>query len=282
MQRRSLSRVRTHFAWGGLFAFAVFASRAGAETPTAPQADTRHPLDAVLRFAREEHSYLERAVQDYTCRIVKRERVSGKLQSYQSILARVRPASSEGDFEKRPLAVFLQFEGPREVAGRRVLFVENAFDNMMLVRQRRGGITLRVRVDGGLAARETAVPITTIGFHNMIRQTIEQLEDDKRADPAGENTEVEIFRDAKIDDRPCTAVRIAHPRRQADLDFHLAHVFIDEQSHLPVRLDFYDWPDTGAQQPVLLGEFTYSDVEINVGLGDADFDPQKLGFHVSE
>jgi hypothetical protein len=30
-----------------------------------------------------------------------------------------------------------------------------------------------------------------------------------------------------------------------------------------------------------LGEFTYSDVKLNVGLTDADFDPERLGFHVT-
>jgi hypothetical protein len=267
-----------HRAALGVLCLLALCNNAAAERPSASE----HPLEFVLRFAREEHAYLERTVHDYTCRIVKRERVNGKLQPYQSIFARVRPAVGGNGDNVRPLAVLLQFEGPREIAGRRVLFVEDKFDNMMLVRQRRGGITLRVRVGGGLASRETAVPITTIGFHNMLRETIAQLEDDMQADPTGENTQVQLFRDAKIDGRPCTAIRVVHPRRQADLDFQLAHVFIDDESHLPVRLDFHDWPDAAGEQPVLLGEFTYSDVKINVGLTEIDFDPERQGFHVPE
>jgi hypothetical protein len=268
-------------AVGLLLVIAAFADGAAGETPSAsPETRSVHPLEAVLRFARQEHAFLERTVLDYTCRIVKRERVNGTLQAYQSMFAKVRPAAGEKQ-EDLPLAVLLQFEGPREVAGRRVLFVEGAYGNVMLVRQRRGGITLRVRPDGGLAARETTIPINTIGFHNMIARAIEQMEDDMQADPAAANTEVEFFRDAKIDGRPCTAIRIAHPQRQRDLDFHLAHVFIDKESHLPVRLDYYDWPDQSSDEPPLLGEFTYSDVKLNVGLTDADFDPERLGFHVT-
>jgi hypothetical protein len=269
-------------AAGLLVVIATFAQRASAQaSESSPASPSAHPLEAVLHFARREHAFLERTVQDYTCRIVKRERVNGTLQPYQSMFAKVRPAAGEEEErDLRPLAVFLQFEGPREVAGRRVLFVEGAYGNVMLVRQRRGGITLRVRPDGGLAARETTIPITTIGFHNMIERAIEQMEDDMQADPTGANTQVEFFRDAKIDDRPCTAIRIAHPRRQTNLDFHLAHVFIDKESHMPVRLDFYDWPDNRSEEPPLLGEFTYSAVKLNVGLTDADFDHERLGFHV--
>jgi hypothetical protein len=278
MHCRKLPRL---FASALLLTTAIFSGPAAAEMEAAPSESVGgHSLDPVLRFARQQHAYLERTVQDYTCRIVKRERVDGALQPYQSIHAKVRPGAALPGQGIRPLAVLLEFHGPREVAGRRVLYVEDAFDNMMLVRQRRGGITLRIRPEGGLAARESALPITTIGFHNMIRQAIEQIESDMRADPTGENTRVDLFRDAKLDGRSCTAIRITHPRRQTDLDFHLAHVFVDNESHLPVRLDFYDWPDNSSEEPALLGEFTYLDVKLNVGLQDSDFEPQRLGFHV--
>jgi hypothetical protein len=238
-----------------------------------------HPLEAVLQLARTECDYLERTVQDYTCRIVKRERINGVLQSQQFIQAKVRPAKFEAGALVQPFAVALDFLGPKNVAGRRVLFVEGAFEGKMLVRQRTGGITYRITPDGGLAARESLMPITSIGFHNMLREAIRQMEDDMTADPAGDNTRVEQFPSAKIDGRPCLAVRITHPRRQPNLDFHVAHVFLDSQWRLPVRLDFYDWPDTAEGKPVLLGEYTYQDVKLNVGLSSADFDPAALGLH---
>ncbi|MBW3596476.1 MAG: DUF1571 domain-containing protein [Planctomycetes bacterium] len=246
------------------------------------QAAPEHPLDPVLRLARKEIDYLERAVHDYTCRIVKRERIDGTLQTHHIILARVRPAKFDDGRQVRPLAVLLEFQAPRKAAGRRLLFIDGAFDGRMLVRQREGGITFRINPDGGLAARETRMPITTIGIHNMLRGAIEQMEDDIAADPSGDNTRVEWFQNAKIDDRPCMAVRIIHPQRQSDLDFHVAHVFIDEGWRLPVRLDFYNWPAAADNDPILLGEFTYQDVKLNVGLTDADFDHRRLGFHYEE
>jgi hypothetical protein len=163
-----------------------------------------------------------------------------------------------------------------------VLFVEGSFDGKMLVRRRTGGITLRISIDGGLAARESTLPITYLGFHNMLREAIQKMEGDIAADPTGENTRVELFKNATIDGRPCTAIRITHPDRDAKMDFHLAHVFIDNQTHLPVRLDYYDWPAGASEEPPLLGEFTYQDVRINVGLTEAHFDPARLGFHVAQ
>lgn len=248
-----------------------------------PLKDERpHPLDSVLRFTQQEFAYLQRTVHDYTCRIVKRERVNGALQEHQYLRAWVRPASLEAGPAAHPFAVLLDFQAPRKVAGRRVLFVEGMYEGKMLVRQRAGGMTFRVSPEGGLAARESAMPITSIGFHNMLREAMRQMEDDIAADPLGANTRVDLFKNAKIDNRACTAIRITHPRRQEGLDFHMAHVFLDEQWRLPVRLDFYDWPATEGGEPALLGEYTYQDVKINVGLSDADFDHRRLGLHYSE
>jgi hypothetical protein len=249
--------------------------------PAVEGATGLHPLAPVLRFAREEYDYIQRAVHDYSCRIVKRERINGVLQTEQYIRARVRPTAYQMGRVSNPLAILLEFEAPATSAGRRVLFVDGAFDGKMLVRQRSGGITLRISIDGGLASRESTLPITHLGFHNMLLEAIQRIENDIDVDPTGANTRVELFKNATIDDRPCTAIRITHPERQEELDFHLAHVFVDNQSHLPVRLDYYDWPASSAGKPVLLGEFTYRDVRININLSDADFDPARLGFHVA-
>jgi hypothetical protein len=278
---------RRWLGWAFLACWLALAGAAGSltaqtvslRTDAPAEVGLDHPLDAVLQLAQDECEYLERTVQDYTCRIVKRERIDGVLQSQQFLRAKVRPATSVAGAADRPFAVMLDFLAPQKVAGRRVLFVEGAFDGKMLVRQREGGITYRITPDGGLAARESSMPITSIGFHNMLREAIKQMEDDIAADPTGENTRVEQFPSAKIDGRPCLGIRITHPRRQPNLDFHVAHVFLDSQWRLPVRLDFYDWPEAAGGQPVLLGEYTYQDVKLNVGLTDGDFDPAALGLH---
>ena len=61
--------------------------------------------------------------------------------------------------------------------------------------------------------------------------------------------------------------------RKAPYDFHRAEVFIDDELNIPVRYVAYDWPTAGGEEPPIIEEYTYIDVQLNVGLTDKDFDP---------
>src|SRR5690242_14642382 len=86
-----------------------------------------HPLAAILDFARKERDYMASNVRDFTCRLVKRERIDGFLQDYQFIDMRVREALHD-QTPQVPLSIHLSFLGPSRVAGRQVLFVEGQND----------------------------------------------------------------------------------------------------------------------------------------------------------
>ena len=47
----------------------------------------------------------------------------------------------------------------------------------------------------------------------------------------------------------------------------------DDELQIPIRYESYDWPQKEGGQPVLLEEYTYTDLKVNVGLTDKDFDP---------
>jgi hypothetical protein len=102
------------------------------------------------------------------------------------------------------------------------------------------------------------------------------LEQEMRLDPSGENTEVRYYRGARLNDRVCTHIQVRHARRQEGLVFHIADVFVDDELQLPLRVATYDWPDENAPRPSLIGEFNYTDLKLNVGLSDADFDPRRI------
>jgi hypothetical protein len=238
-----------------------------------------HPLTPVLQYARQEQAYLQQTVHDFTCRLAKRERIDGILQDYQYVDMRVREEIRDGDRLVRPLSIYLKFIGPASVAGRRVLFVEGQNDGKMLVRN--GGrhfdyVVAQIDPDGRAAQAESLVPITQTGFNRVLRHMIEILERHAQADPSGENTKVERISGAKINHRPCNVVRILHPAKENGLEFHVANVFIDVELHLPVRVDFSDWPRRAGQPPPLLAEYTYSDLKLNVNLPDSAFDPAQL------
>jgi hypothetical protein len=246
-----------------------------APSPISP----RHPLSWVLQYARDEQAYLERTVRDFTCRLVKRERIEGELQEFSYIDMQVREEIRSGAQIIRPMAIYLRFLAPKTVAGRRVIYVDGQNDGKMLVRN--GGkhfdyVVTQIDPYGETAQRESLVPVPRSGFIDVLSQMIDVLKRHAQADPSGQNTNVQRISGAKVNNRPCAVIRIMHPQKQKGLEFHIANVFVDEELHLPVRVDISEWPTAPHQPPRLLAEYTYTDLKINVNLPDASFDPAQL------
>jgi hypothetical protein len=246
-----------------------------AETERTP---SEHPLRKLVALAEEREREIRSSIRDYTCLLVKRERISGVLQPHRFIDVKVR-AEQQRSGQKVPMAVRMHFLAPREVKDRLVLYVEGQNDGQMAVR--RGGprfsfVTVNVNPNSELAQTESLMKITHMGLGTMVGEIIRQVKKHIQADPLGTNTQVEVVEDAAINGRACTYVQITHPQRQADLDFYRARLFVDNEHRLPVRVESYDWPKTPESEPDLLGEFTYTKVRINVGLTDADFDFAQL------
>jgi len=238
-----------------------------------------HPLLAVLQYARDEQAYLKRTVRDFTCMLVKRERIEGELQDYNYIEMRMREEVRSGERMMRPMAIYLRFLSPKAVAGRRVIYVEGQNDGKMLVRN--GGkhfdyVVAHVEPYGESAQRESLVPVPRSGFIDVLSQMIDVLQRHAQADPSGQNTKVQRISGAKINKRPCGVIRITHPQKLKGLEFHVANVFVDEELHLPVRVDISEWPSAPNQSPPLMAEYTYTNLKVNVNLPDNAFDPVQL------
>ena len=245
----------------------------------APRPPAPHPLEWVLKFAHEEQTYLRRTVRDFTCRVTKRERIEGELQDYRYIDMWVREQTHANPRVTQPPSVLLEFLGPSEIEGRKVLFVAGQNDDRLLVRK--GGrrfsyVVTDVDPASSIVKRESLMPITEIGFSQVLDRTIRTLQQDVAADPRGDNTIVEQITTATINGRPCQMLRITHPRRRDGLQFFSASMAIDSALHVPVRFDVYDWPETPDQQPPLMSEFTYTNVTLNVELDGATFAPARL------
>ena len=241
-------------------------SQAGQQKP--------HVLSELLDRATARKAEIRETVQDYTCTIVKRERINRILQEYRFIRAKVR-ATGTRNGEKMPLAVHLEFHAPVEIDGREIIYVEGQNSGEMVVK--RGGkrlqnVTTTVDPESDLARGETMMHIAHMGFDGMVAEIVAQLRRDIAADPNSSNTTVRFSRNARINDRDCTSVVITHPKKAEGLRFHRAEFFIDNEFHIPVRVAAFDWPRSEGSRPELLGEFTYTNIKINVGLADADFD----------
>ena len=235
-----------------------------------------HPLEKTIQYANARAAYIRDHVRDYTCQLVKRERIGGTLQLYQYALTKVRCEQLDDGKVVQPLAVLMQFQKPSSIKGRTVLFVAGENDGMVLVRKGGRGTLKNVELEfhpqGTAAKRESNHPITDIGLSKLIERLVARIEADIKQDPMGTNTEVSYFRKAKVNGRLCTHIQVVHPRREDGFDYHEASLYVDDEMQVPVRLIAYDWPEKEEEgdKPVL-EEYNYINLKLNVGVPDDEF-----------
>ena len=73
-----------------------------------------HPLEPALAVAQRGLDQLRTTIKDYSCTVVKRERIDGKLGDHQYLFAKIR---------HEPFSVYLYFLAPDDVKGQEVIFV---------------------------------------------------------------------------------------------------------------------------------------------------------------
>jgi outer membrane lipoprotein-sorting protein len=229
----------------------------------------QHPLEPALELAQRGLAQLRANVKDYSCTMVKRERIDGKLGEHQYIFLKIR---------HEPFSVYLYFLSPDEVKGQEVIYVTGRNDGNMLAHAGSGVRamvgTVSLKPDGALAMQGNRYAVTEIGVENLAKRLVEVAQHDKQF---GE-CEVNFFPNAKVNGRVCTCVQVVHPVPRRNFRFHLARVFIDDELLIPVRYEAYDWPHEQGGQPVLMEEYTYMNVKTNNGFTDADFDPANAAY----
>ena len=228
-----------------------------------------HPLDPALELAQKGLGNLRATIRDYSCTVVKRERIDGQLNDHEYMFAKIR---------HEPFSVYLYFLAPEGVKGQEVIYVAGQNDGNMLahagsgVRAMVGTVSLKPQ--SMLAMQGNRYAITELGVENLARRLVEVAEHDRHF---GE-CEVNFFPGAKVNGRVCTCVQVVHPVPRRNFRFHLARVFIDDEYTIPIRYEAYDWPHEQGGQPVLMEEYTYMNVEVNKGLTDADFDAKNPAY----
>ena len=232
-----------------------------------------HPLQPALELAQKGLAGLRGTIKDYSCTVVKRERIDGKLGEHEYMFAKIR---------HEPFSVYLYFLAPDTVKGQEVIYVDGKNDGNMLahagsgVRAMMGTVALKPQ--SMIAMQGNRYAITEIGVENLAKRLVEVAEHDKQF---GE-CEVNFFPKAKVNGRICTCVQVMHPVPRRNFRFHLARVFIDDELTIPIRYEAYDWPQEQGGQPVLMEEYTYMNMKINNGFTDADFDPKNTAYKFSK
>jgi hypothetical protein len=218
------------------------------------------PLDEPLRLvALAQKSYAD--VRDYTCRMVKRERVAGKLQPQNTMQMSVRSA---------PFSVYFRWVEPSGLAGQEVCYVAGRYNDRLRVRPRGllgavGFVTLDMNDP---RARATSPhPITEAGIGSLIEQFAAGWERERRWDL----TQVRLG-EYEFDHHRCIRVETIHPTNPDNRFLHHRDVvYFDKETHLPVRMEAYDWPRHAGDPGDLVEMYSYVGLRCNVGLDDAVF-----------
>lgn len=250
-----------------LLCLAVTAAAAAADA-TPP---SEHPLQPVLRMANSAYERMEKDIKDYTCTLAKHERVDGRLLEPELLFIKVRHPQSTAGKVSTPFSVYIRFLGPADVKGREVLWVEGWHHNKLIVHN--GGkkfeyVTLAIPVDSDLAQQRNRYPLPEIGVKNLTRRLIENGLQEMQF----KECVVKSAPGAKINNRPCTLIQVSNSVRRENFAYQFARILVDDELQLPVYYCAYDWPKEAGGQPRLIEEYTYTDIRLNVGLTDWDFD----------
>ena len=249
----------------------------------------RHPFAEIVEYAEERRDQIAAEIRDYTCLLVKRERLHGRLQSHEYIQLKVRHAAqpsaattantSDATETLGPsdvgFAVYMKFLGPASAKGREVLYVAGENDGQLLATKGGNGplanVTLSLDPTSERAMAKSLHPITEIGILKLAERLVsegrKQIEDDQRP----EEWTVRNFEKAKIGDRLCKCIQLRRERRRGEDPLHTMRVFIDNELKTPVRYAMYHWPREEGAAEELVQEYTYTDLKINVGLKAVDF-----------
>jgi hypothetical protein len=229
-----------------------------------------HPLDPAMKIAYDGLKHILEDVRDYSCTIVKRERINGELTEQEFMFVKIRQEKLDGDRVVVPMSVYLKYLAPKDKKGQEVIWIKGQNNGKLIGHGTGVQSFVKVHLDpnGWFAMRGNRYPMTEIGIQNMAEKLVEKGERDRKRDEC----EVQFFKNAKINGRACTLLQVTHPVPRDYFDFHIAQIFIDDELQVPIRYAAYLWPTTPGGKPTLEEEYTYMDMKLNIGLTDADFD----------
>ena len=228
----------------------------GAPGAAAPAAN---PLDEPLRLLAKSQQVF-RGVRDYTCTLIKQERLSGQLQPVNIMSMMVR---------NQPFSIYLKWSQPRANVGQEACYVAGKNDGRMRARSTGVlGVAGFVSIDPNdpRARKSSNHSITEAGLGNLLAR----FDRHWRAEYAQNRTQVRIG-EYEYNKRRCIRVETTHTVRVANASYRSV-VYFDKQLQLPIRVETYDWPRQGGSPAGdLLEVYNYVNLRLNVNLPDEVF-----------
>jgi hypothetical protein len=229
--------------------------------------DEKPSLRDVIALVEESRVALQ-DVRDYTAEFTKDELIRGRLRT-QVMDIKVR---------EKPFSVYLRYRSKKE-AGRQALFVEGRDDDSLLVRDagfKRMLGTMKLSLQNPMVTCENRHPVTELGICKVVETALAIWRREEKL--PGILPEVTIGSSARFADADCCTVQVQYQNRSPELEFQKACVWFDRQTKLPVRAERYGWADEAGGAPPLVEAYSYRNIQTNVGLTDADFDPRQYRF----
>lgn len=224
-----------------------------------------HPLLPAIRLAQQSLQALQ-SVKDYEATFTKREWVSQQFVSQRMTLK----------FREQPFSVYMKFGEPN--AGREILFVAGQNQNQLLAREASGLAslvgTVSLPLNDSKVTAENRHPITEMGMRRLVELMIERWQNEAQY---GE-IEVNFYPNAKMGNVACEAIEVSHPTPRKQFPFHVTRLYLDKATRYPVRVENFGFPRNSNEPPPLIEEYTYTDVRVNLGFTDADFDRRNRNY----
>jgi outer membrane lipoprotein-sorting protein len=221
------------------------------KTATAASLDT--PAVKIDPF--EVISMMEKAyekVNDYTALYHKGDHLRGEVLPEEIVYIKF----------KKPFKMYMKWlKGPHE--GREAIYVHGMNKNKMIGHE--GGLlgVLNWRLDprGKIAMRGQLHPVTDLGVGRLI----EIIAGDAKKGAAAKELKLIYLGEEEIYGRKVWHIRMELPPKK-DYYSPMSDGWIDEESHLPLKAILY------GPKGEFIESFGYSDLKLNPGLSDAEFD----------
>jgi hypothetical protein len=267
---------RRIFFAGALGVFALTLASAAYPPPSAPKApaveapmvlaqsttstDGNAAMEEPLRLIYDAKKAME-SVKDYSCVLVKKEKMADKPPVENVISMKVR---------SEPFSVNLRWSEPKSLAGQEAVYVAGKNDGKMRVKS--PGILgtlgfLSLEPDDARAKATSRHAINESGLANMINRFVTAWEKERKLNV----TKVRMG-DYEFNKRKCTRVettQLENPDKQ--FLFQRTVVYFDKEYHLPIRVECYDWPTKEGEAGELAEMFSYVNLRLNVGVPDDVF-----------
>ncbi len=237
----------------GLLGLIVFAS-------ASPAADSGNPMDEPLRLLAQARENFAK-VRDYSCTMIKRERLNGQLSPDNIILMKVR---------NQPFSVYLRWVEPKAMVGQEVCYVAGKNEGKMRVKSPGllgavGFVSLDPNDER--ARKSSRHTITEAGIGNLLDRYQTGWEAERKLN----QTQVRIG-EYEYNKRRCTRVETSlKVNPEGKLPYQRTVVYFDKELGLPIRVECYDWPRLAGEAGELVEVYSYVNLKLNVGLPEDVF-----------